>query len=508
MAVRDALRAPVVVAGKDDMHLKGRAENLSVPYMSAVAHLESQPRVLISIPTGFQLRQFVHSGVLDLLLEQGCRAVIVSPNSPGEGFTAQLEQNDVEVAALKIRTGRLLKRYWAARQHLFLQDGPTDTLRRKQEDLKISYPGVALTARFGNKLFSSFPSLRQLALDSERFIIRDRNVEGLLSTKQPDLILLGSPGYTTQDAILLHAAVRRGIAVIVAVMSWDNLSSKGFINPYPNRLLVWSEHMKREAVSLHAMPPERIVVTGAPLYDMFANQSRFGSRRENLKQLKLDPNRRLILYGTSNAAYVPNEMEIVKCVAQWVEDDSLGMPCQLCVRLHPQAVSGPYKFLLEPYRKLTSERVKIDFPPVRESSLLWDLPTEDIEHLVRLLRDSDVVINTASTLAIDAAVLDRPVVSVAYDASGDLPYDRSVRRYYDYTHMLHVVRSGAVQLANSADDLRRKIISYLVNPEQDREGRRRIVEQQFGQVDGRAVRRVAEQVVSMAGGVKRKVAVE
>ena len=93
--------------------------------------------------------------------------------------------------------------------------------------------------------------------------------------------------------------------------------------------------------------------------------------------------------------------------------------------------------------------MKIDFPPVRDSNLLWDLPTDDIEHLVRLLRDADVVINTASTLAIDAAVLDRPVVSIAYDPSGDLPYDRSVRRYYDYTHMAHVVRAGAVKLAVS-----------------------------------------------------------
>jgi hypothetical protein len=481
-----------------------RAQRFSAPYTTAIADLKSRPRVLLSIPTGFQLRQFVHSGVLDLLLGHGCRAMIVSPNRQGEGFAAQLKQNDVEVAALKIRTGPLLRRYWAARQHLFVKNGPTDTLRRKREDLKRAYPGVALTARLGSNLFYSFPSLRQLALDSEGFILRDRSVETLLSTKQVDLIVLGSPGYTAQDATLLHVAARRGIPVVVAVMSWDNLSSKGFINPCPDRLLVWSEHMRREAISLHGIPPERIVETGAPLYDVFATAARFGSRNANLRHLNLDPHRRLIVYGTSNAAYVPDEMEIVKRVAQWVEDDSLGVPCQLCVRLHPQAVSGPYQFLLDPYRSLASERVKIDFPSVRESSMLWDLPTDDIEHLVRLLRDADVVINTASTLAIDAAVLDRPVVSIAFDASGELPYDRSVRRYYDYTHMSHVVRAGAVQIATSADDLRGKIMSYLAHPEQDREGRRRIVEQQLGRVDGRAAQRVAEQVVSMVS--ERKVA--
>ena len=96
-----------------------------------------------------------------------------------------------------------------------------------------------------------------------------------------------------QDALLLHAGVRRGIPVAAAIMSWDNLSSKGLINPHPDRLLVWSDYMKREAVELQGFSSERVVETGAPLYDIFANAGRFGTRRENLEALGLDPERRL-----------------------------------------------------------------------------------------------------------------------------------------------------------------------------------------------------------------------
>src|SRR5262245_28317247 len=195
------------------MNLIAEQETVSFSERSVSAGLESQPRILISIPTGFQLRQFVHSGVLDLLLDQGCRALIVSPNRPGEGFAAQLEQNGVEVAALQIRSRRFLWRYWAVRQHLFLQDGPTDSLRRKREDLKRDYPGIALTARLGSNLFHHVPTLRQLALRSETLILRDSNVDRLLANHSVDLVLLGSPGYTAQDALLLHAAVRERIPV-------------------------------------------------------------------------------------------------------------------------------------------------------------------------------------------------------------------------------------------------------------------------------------------------------
>ena len=164
----------------------------------------------------------------------------------------------------------------------------------------------------------------------------------------------------------------------------------------------------------------------------------------------------MIFYGTNHAAFFPDEIEVVKRVAQWVEEDSLGQPCQLVIRLHPQAITGPYKLQTDPYLSLASKRVKVEFPPVRNSSLPWELPKSDIEHLVRLLRDADVVINTASTISIDAAVLDRPVVCVAYDPAGDVPYEKSVRRYYDFTHMANVVRAGAAQLAKSPEGAARK----------------------------------------------------
>lgn len=467
---------------------------------SCVSWVESDkaPRagqhILISIPHGFQLRQFVHSGVLDLLLERGFEALIVGPNREGEGFAAHLPQQGVKVRALNLKEGPLSRRYWAVRQHFLLRGPPTDTLRQKMVDLRRRLPWVALTAQVGNRLLCLFPWLRQRILRWERLIIRDKFLDALLGAEPIDLILLGSPGYTVQDGLLLHAAVRRRIPVVAAVLSWDNLSSKGLINPQPDLLLVWSNHMREEAIRLQGMPTERIVETGSPVHDAFANPGRFGSRSENLQRLGLDPERHLILYGTNHAPAFPDEIEVIKRLVHWVETEDLGTPCQLWIRLHPLAVAGPYKVLIDPYRKLASERVRVEFPQMCSSSLLWDLPKDDLEHLVGLLRDADLVINTGS-LSIDAAILDRPVICVAYDPAGKLPYDKSVRRYYDYTHMSNVVRAGAVQLATSPEDLRQKIIAYLKNPDLDREGRWRIVRQQFGQVDGGSAERLVDAVL-------------
>lgn len=455
--------------------------------------------IMLSIPTGFQLRQFVHSGVLDLLLQRGFQVLIVSPNREGEGFTTQLPQQSVKICALHLKNpGRLAWRYSRARQHFLLPGPPTATLSWKMLALRRRYPWLALATQAGHSLLRLFPWLRRRVLRWERWLLKDKAIDALLADESVDLLLLGSPGYMRQDALLLHAAVGRGIPTVAAIMSWDNLSSKGFINPQPDLLLVWSDHMRHEAVDLQRLPAERIVETGAPHYDAFAHPDQYGSRRENFQNLGLDPERRFIFYGVNHAGDFPDEIAVVERVAQWVEEDALGIPCQLWVRLHPQAVTGAYKVSRERYDSLISERVKVEFPPIYDSSMEVDLPKGDLDHLIGLLRDADVVINTASTISIDAAILDRPVVGVAYDPSGDLPYKKSVRRYYDYTHMSNVVRAGAIQLATSPDDLRQKIVMYLQHPGLDREGRQRIVEQQFGRVDGKSAARLVDQVTALA----------
>jgi hypothetical protein len=464
-----------------------------------VAELAQPQRILLSIPNGFQVRQFVHSGIVNRLIEHGCEVLVVSPNSRGEGFVSELPAN-INVFALDLQQGPLQRRYLAARQHLSTNGQSTATLGYKMVALRERLPSAALMARLGGRLLSQSPALRQRILRWERLVLRNKAVERLLSSNRVDCVLLGTPGYTPQDALLLHGAVHYGIPVAAAVMSWDNLSSKGLINPLPDRLLVWSEHMQREAIDLHGIPPECIVQTGSPVHDAFANANRFGSRADNLRRMGLDPRRRLIFYGTNHAGSFPHEFHVVQQVAQWVEQEAFEIPCQLLVRLHPQAVAGPFRVFTEPYRSLKSDRVKVEFPPVYDSSLLWDLPMEDLDHLVGGLRDADVVINTASTISIDAAILDRPVICIAYDPAGELP----IPTYYDFTHMANVVQAGAVQLATSVYKLRQTITAYLQDPSLDREGRRRIVKQQFGRVDGLSAKRMVEAVLGTVSETRRR----
>ena len=126
-----------------------------------------------------------------------------------------------------------------------------------------------------------------------------------------------------------------------------------------------------------------------------------------------------------------------------------------------------------------------------------DCTPESQQHLADTLRHSDVVVQVASTIAVEAAIFDTPAVNVSFD--GDVPaeWTRSARRYLRFTHFANVVRHGAVKLAETPEQLVDGVAATSMNPTLDAAGRRRVVQEQCQFLDGRSADRVAACVVDM-----------
>ena len=71
----------------------------------------------------------------------------------------------------------------------------------------------------------------------------------------------------------LRAARALGRRTGVCVFSWDHLSSKALLRSVPDRVLLWNETQKQEAMRWHGMPADRIVVTGAQCYDQWFDRT-------------------------------------------------------------------------------------------------------------------------------------------------------------------------------------------------------------------------------------------
>ena len=181
------------------------------------------------------------------------------------------------------------------------------------------------------------PVQRALAA-AETVIPPDRYFELFLKAERADLLLV-TPlvDFGSYQTDYVKAAHRIGLPVAFLPFSWDNLTNRGLIRVPPDRVLVWNERQRREAVDLHGVPDDRVVVTGAPRFDEFFALRPSTSREEFCARVGLDPSRPLVLYTCSSNFVAPREVEFVR---RWIDElRASGEPslreCGVLVRPHP-----------------------------------------------------------------------------------------------------------------------------------------------------------------------------
>ena len=164
------------------------------------------------------------------------------------------------------------------------------------------------------------PALTRRALTRfERLMPPGDALVAYLQAQAPDVVVLTSLTYSrSQQLDLLKAARSLGIPVAAAIMSWDHLSSKALLHVAPDRVIVWNEVQKREAVEMHGLPAERVVLTGAQCYDQWFTRVPARSREAFCAAMGLRADRPFVLWVHSALSPTPEPPEPV-LVKRWIE---------------------------------------------------------------------------------------------------------------------------------------------------------------------------------------------
>ena len=122
-----------------------------------------------------------------------------------------------------------------------------------------------------------------------------------LLQQRPDLVIL-TPLVVleTTQLDLAQAAADLGIRNVFGVASWDHLSSKGQLSVAPQQIILWNDVQKREAVELHGVDPDRVVITGAQVFDDWFEQRPSTTREAFCARVGLRPDRPIVLYVCSS----------------------------------------------------------------------------------------------------------------------------------------------------------------------------------------------------------------
>jgi CDP-Glycerol:Poly(glycerophosphate) glycerophosphotransferase len=458
----------------------------------------SKPRLLIPMSIQFSVRYIVRTGLLDRLREVarpvillgwrddelekelkkiGCEVDFLIPSRAGQYYArVRSWMNFIQKMRLKTPSEGI----WERRRDLF-RTPYTRFRRRVRRQLfhaAFSVPGsVSALHRKEEALWEADTNMREIHAQMDRL--------------KPDAALSITP-FLADEEMALRVCEQRGIPLCTSVLSFDNITTRGWWPVRFDRYLVWNRYNAAELRRAYPdVNPSKIGIVGAPQFDFYWNPTFCWGEDEWRRQLALPPKRPVILFGGGHYFCSPHEPSFLHQIDEAISRDQIPGNPIILFRGHPVDKIERWLPVLNQARNVVYD----DPSPKAQIVGHANMSRWDIQKLASCLFHSHVHVSVASTMAIDGAIFDRPQIGPAYDETPGRKYDKSTRELYDHEHFLPITRSDGIEVVHSRDELIGAIRSGFENPSRLRESRKKLVREICTYDDGRATERVAREVL-------------
>ncbi len=340
----------------------------------------------------------------------------------------------------------------------------------------------AIAATFGKSLW-----VRRCAVPAMFWrVFRERPFQNVFDSYQPDLVFV-SHIYGWFDTNLLAEAKQRHIKTMGMPAGWDHLDK--YFLPFPvDRMLAQSSWVKHAAIKYQSYKDEEVFIIGYPNFDYIASRVYEMPRADLLQKLNFPADAKLILY-VSGSVYCPDEPDIIEEMVKWAERGELAGNVYFVIRLYPRGRQGEKDFDERKFERLkSSSRVAFYLPEA------WD-DKDASKFLLNLILHADIMIQVYTTMALEATVLQRPLLSTPFDGYQKRPRHRSLRRFEKFEHFQDIIKSGALASAYNFDELKMYINRYLEDPQYGAKERRELRKNFCGPLDGHNSDRLVERII-------------
>lgn len=184
-----------------------------------------------------------------------------------------------------------------------------------------------------------------------------------------------------------------------------------------DKMAISGEATKKILTDKCKIDPEKLVITGCPVYDRLVYAHKFFNKRQIIMNLKLKKEKKIIVYTTENLTEKENK-KLANIVCKSLENFC---DIQLIIKVHPGETD------LEIYKNI-AKKVGIDFIVIRDTNIY------------EILYVSDLLITYFSATGLEAMILKKPVITlnpfegtdpVGYEASGATIIVRNVKELQD-----------------------------------------------------------------------------
>jgi hypothetical protein len=275
----------------------------------------------------------------------------------------------------------------------------------------------------------------------------------------------------------LIAAGRAHNYVVLALQSgWDNLSSKGVLPFKPHFLGTWGWQSLQHAKVIQSIPKSSSARLGAPHYEALRPVTA-EVRAAFRQRLGAAPDETLILFGGSFRQF--DETSVLQRLDRAIERGELGR-AKVVYRPHPWRADrvDEADFFSQSWAHVVFDPEMKDryLESKARAGHLKSAPMYDMHYLAALLSSVDVVMSPMSTLLLEALIMERPTMAIAF---GDDKHDYHPGLSAKMTHFEGLADSGALIWCDDASKfegmaralcdrpfnakVRNKLLSQLVN---------------------------------------------
>lgn len=290
-----------------------------------------------------------------------------------------------------------------------------------------------------------------------------------------DLIISSNPYKLYESGFICY--YKGKIPTIGIIVSWDNLLWMGHLVGKPDYFFLWGEEMERD-LKLHypALEEKFIYKVGSPQFDFHIMEDFFWEKNKFYKHIGLNPNKKIIFYSANTPShfyYEPIFLEKLNEILKMEFKDDF----RIILRVHPHDTSKRFDYLKNRYPEIILQR---PFSNILNKNTHFLPEREELALFSNTLRYSDVAINLASTVTLDAAFFDKPIINIGFGPKEKDNLSIRIPHYYESPHYKKIVKIGGTDIVYTYEELLNSIKKFLKNPEIKREERKKMLEKICG----------------------------
>jgi len=442
--------------------------------------------IFISIFQGVEAKNILRTTILDTLLKDDRLHIVLFTDSKDRADYYQKEfQNDRLIyEVVVVRPSFWIDRFLSKLKFTLLRTETTTLERMMVREEGRNWLSHWI-GRGVNFLFAR-SAVRRIVRYLDFFLVVEHTYAKYFDQYAPDLVFLAFL-FDEKEVHMLREAKKRGVKSVGLINSWDHVTSRCMLRLFPDALIVYNNLVKEELVRHHDADSARIYIGGIAQYDEYATYVP-KSRDAFFDDIHADSKKKLMVYASMGKAFSSSEWTVIDMLYGLNALGAFGDDVQILVRFQPNDFVDKEELELRPH--LLFDYPGTRFTKTRGVGVDWDMSKKEVRHLADTLYHADLLVSYASSISIDAALFDTPVINIGFTAGKFEILRESPMQYYRTEHYKKAVATGGIRLVASVSEFCAWVKKYLEDPLLDSAGRAKLVETQCVFTDGKSGERI------------------